>query len=148
MAKFVPDGYHTLTPYLIVPDGEKELRFLTEVFGAKVCERHNRADGTLKHGELQIGDSRLMMAQATKEYNQQTMTFYVYVQDVDATYERALGAGARSLAPVSQQYYGDRNGGFVDPAGISWYVATHVEDLSSDEIQRRSEELDAQAAKK
>jgi uncharacterized glyoxalase superfamily protein PhnB len=145
MVKPIPDGYHTLTPYLIVPDGEKELRFLSEVLGAKVVERHNRADGTLKHSELLVGDSRLMMAQATGAHNVQTMTFYVYVEDADATYERALQHGARSLMPVTQQYYGDRNGGFVDPAGISWYVATHVEDVSPEEIQRRSEQQDAAA---
>jgi uncharacterized glyoxalase superfamily protein PhnB len=138
MVKAVPDGYHTLTPYLIVPDGEAMLHFRHDVFSAELHERFNRPDGTLKHAELQIGDSRLMMAQGDQHYHPQTQTFYVYLNDVDATYHRALATGAKSLAPISDQFYGDRSGGFEDPAGNRWYVATHVEDLNPEEIQRRA----------
>jgi uncharacterized glyoxalase superfamily protein PhnB len=137
MPKYIPEGYHTLTTYLIVPDAEREISFLRDILGAKVNERFNREDGTLKHGELQIGDSRLMMSQATKEYSGSPVMFYMYVEDVDAVYQLAMGAGAKSLQPVSKMDYGDRSGGFEDPAGNKWYVATHVEEVSAEELERR-----------
>jgi uncharacterized glyoxalase superfamily protein PhnB len=133
-----PDGYHTLTPYLTVPDGEAMLRFLDEVFAAKLLERFNLPDGTLKHSELQIGDSRIMVGQASQRFAPRPLTLYVYVKDVDAAYRRALDAGAKSLTEVSDQFYGDRSGGFEDPAGNWWYVATHVEDVSEEEMRRRA----------
>jgi uncharacterized glyoxalase superfamily protein PhnB len=146
MVKPIPDGYHTLTPYLVVPDGEQMLQFLQKTFGAKILFRHNRTDGTLKHAEIQVGDSRLMLGQANEQFTPRPQTLYVYIPDVDAAYERALSSGAKSIMPVSDQFYGDRNGGFEDPAGNWWWIATHVEDVSEEEIDRRSraqEELQA-----
>lgn len=137
MVKAVPDGYHTLTPYLTVPDGDAMLRFLQDVFGAKLTERLNDASGTLKHAELQLGDSKVMVGQASEQYTPRPATLYVYLPDVDATYKRALGAGAKSLQEVTDQFYGDRTGGFEDPAGNWWYIATHMEDISMEEMQRR-----------
>jgi uncharacterized glyoxalase superfamily protein PhnB len=147
MAKPIPDGYHTLTPYLVVPDGEAMLRFLEDAFAAKLLERFNRADGALKHAELQIGDSRLMMGQANEHFTPRPQTLYVYVPDVDAAFQRALAAGAKSLMPVADQDYGDRSGGFEDPAGNWWWVATHFEDVSAEEIQRRALAQEALQAK-
>jgi uncharacterized glyoxalase superfamily protein PhnB len=147
MAKPIPDGYHTLTPYLVVPDGDAMLRFLSDAFAATLHERFNRADGALKHAELQIGDSRLMMGQGNEHFTPRPQTLYVYVPDVDAAYQRALAAGARSLMPVANQDYGDRSGGFEDPAGNWWWVATHVEDVSAGEIQRRALAQEAHQAK-
>jgi uncharacterized glyoxalase superfamily protein PhnB len=138
MAKGIPNGYHTLTPYLTVPDGEKMLRFLQDVFAAEVIERHNLADGTLKHGELQIGDSRIMVGQANEQYVPRPQTLYVYLTDVDVVYRRALSFGAKGLMEVTDQYYGDRSGGFEDPAGNWWWVATRLEDVSREEMQRRA----------
>jgi PhnB protein len=138
MAKAIPEGYHTLTPYLTVPDGEGMLRFLQDVFAAKLMERFNSSDGTLKHAELQLGDSRIMVGQANGKFTPRPQTLYVYLPDVDAAYQRALRAGAKSLMEVADQFYGDRIGGFEDPAGNWWYVATHVEDVSAEEMQRRS----------
>jgi len=138
MAKAIPDGYHTLTPYLTVSDAEGMLRFLQEVFGAELRERHNHPDGKLKHGELQIGDSRIMVGQATEQFTPRPQTLYVYLADVDAAYARALGAGAKSLSAVADQFYGDRSGGFEDPAGNWWWVATRIEDLDAEEMQRRA----------
>lgn len=138
MAKPIPEGYHTLTPYLTVPDGEAMLRFLQEVFAAKLTERHNRPDGTLQHGDLQLGDSRIMVGQATEQFTPRPQTLYVYLPDVDAAYKRALSAGAKSLMEVADQFYGDRSGGFEDPAGNWWWVATHVEDVNPEEMQRRA----------
>lgn len=146
MAKAIPDGYHTLTPYLTVPDGEAMLRFLQDVFAAKLIERYNRSDGALKHAELQLGDSRIMVGQANEQFTPRPQTLYVYLPDVDAAYQHALDAGAKSLTPVADQYYGDRSGGFEDPAGNWWWVATRVEDVSAEEMNRRlraQEELQA-----
>ncbi len=146
MAKAVPDGYHTITPYLTVPDAEGMLRFLQEVFGATVVDRHNRPDGTLKHGELQLGDSKVMIGQATQQFTPRPQTLYVYLPDVDTIYQRAISSGGKSLTLVADQYYGDRSGGFEDPAGNWWWVATHIEDVAPDEMQRRAaaqEELQA-----
>jgi PhnB protein len=145
MAKAVPDGYHTLTPYLTVPNGEEMLRFLQDVFAAKLTERFNCSDGTLKHAELQVGDSKVMVGQAGEKYTARPQTLYVYLPDVDATYKRALDAGAKSLMEVTEQFYGDRSGGFEDAAGNWWYVATHVEDVSTEEMQRRASAQELQA---
>lgn len=139
MPKSVPDGYHTLTPYLIVPDGEKMLNFLQQVFGAKLLERFNCPDGTIRHSELEMGDSRVMMAQANEQFAPRPQTLYVYLADVDAAYRRALAIGAKSLQEVAQQNYGDRNGAFEDPAGNWWWVATRVEDVSAEEVARREQ---------
>ena len=147
MVKAIPDGYHTLTPYLAVADGEAMLRFLEDVFAAELRERFNRLDGTLKHAELQFGDSRLMLGQGNPQFTPRPAMLYVYVPDADATYNRALAAGAKSLMAVSNQDYGDRNGGFEDPAGNWWWVATHVEDVSAEEIQRRDQAKEALQAK-
>jgi PhnB protein len=139
MATTIPDGYHSVNPYLIVPDGEKMVSFLQEVFGAKLRERFNRPDGTIKHAELEIGDCRIMLAQANEQFAPRPQTLYVYLLDVDAAYARGLNSGAKSLMEVSQQNYGDRNGGFEDPAGNWWWVATRVEDVSVEEIERREQ---------
>lgn len=143
MAKPIPDGYHTLTPYLIVPDGEKMLQFLQEAFGARILFRHNGPDGVLMHAELELGDSKLMVGQASKQFTPRTQATYVYVPDVDAAYKRAIAAGAKSLTEVADQFYGDRSGGFEDPAGNCWWVATHVEDVSEAELTRRARALES-----
>lgn len=143
MVKAIPDGYHTITPYLVVADGEAMLRFLEAAFAAKLRERFNRLDGTLKHAELQLGDSRIMVGQANQQFTPRPQTLYVYLPDVDAAYQRALAAGAKPLMKVANQEYGDRSGGFEDPAGNWWWVATHIEDVSPEEIQRRSQAQEA-----
>jgi uncharacterized glyoxalase superfamily protein PhnB len=137
MVKPVPDGYHTLTPYFVVPDGESMLRFLQEAFGAKILFRHDRPDGALMHAELELGDSKVMVGQANEQFTPRSQMTYVYVPDVDAAYKRAIAAGGRSLKEVADQFYGDRSGGFEDPAGNCWWVATHVEDVSEAELTRR-----------
>ena len=137
-AKPVPDGYHTLTPYLTVPDGEAMLRFLRDVFAAELRERFNSPDGSLKHAELVIGDSCIMVGQASQQFSPRPQTLYVYLPDVDAAFQRALDAGAKSLRPVANVGYGDRTGGFEDVAGNWWWVATRVEELSTEEIERRT----------
>jgi uncharacterized glyoxalase superfamily protein PhnB len=139
MAKAIPDGYHTLTPYLTVPDAEAMLHFLQDVFAAEVREWQHRPDGTLWHGELQIGDSRIMVTQANEQFTPRPQSIYVYLPDVDAAYKRALAAGAKGLIEVADMFYGDRSGGFADPAGNWWWIATHIEDVSPEELNRRAD---------
>jgi PhnB protein len=147
MVKAIPDGYHTLSPYLVVPDAEVMARFLQDVFGATLVERHDRPDGTMQHGEFQLGDSKLMMGQADSRFTPMRLNTFVYVEDVDAVFVRAQAAGTRVLLPVSNQFYGDRLCGLEDPAGNCWWVATHVEDVSQEELERRHQEAQTAQSK-
>jgi PhnB protein len=122
----VPEGYHTITPYLAAPAADALIAFLEQAFGAKLRERNTRADGSVAHAEVQVGDSRLMLCDATAEYPARPASFYLYVADADAVYRRALAAGAQSLAEPEDQPYGDRHGGVVDPAGHQWWIATRL----------------------
>lgn len=139
--KPIPEGYHSLTPYLIVKDAPKLIDFLIKAFGAKEIYRTNSKDGNIIHAEIKVGDSMLMMSEATETNPPSNIMFYHYVEDVDAVYKKALGAGAVSIAEVTNQFYGDRSGGVQDPTGNKWYIATHVEDLSGEEMQKREEEM-------
>jgi uncharacterized glyoxalase superfamily protein PhnB len=137
----IPDGYHAITPYLVVRDAEKELAFLTKAFGAVATHPpHRRPDGKIMHAEIKIGDSRVMLGEATEEWPPATNSLYLYVPDVDATYKHALNAGAKSAMEPMDQFYGDRSGSVKDPSGNIWWIATHKEDVSADELARRSEE--------
>lgn len=140
----IPEGYHTLTPYLIVDGAERVIEFMKQAFGAEELFRMPRPDGGLWHGEVQIGDSRLMIADSSPEYPPQPGVLYVYVEDADATYARALEAGATSMMEPADQFYGDRHGGVRDVAGNQWWIGTHVEDVPEEEIARRR---DAEMAK-
>lgn len=136
--KPVPDGYHTLTPYLTVQDAGALLAFLTQAFDAVETLRMSGPDGAVRHAEARIGDSIVMIGQAREQWTPRPGTIYVYVPDVDATYARALAAGAVSLREPATQDYGDRSGGVQDPQGNQWWLATHVEDVSPEELERRS----------
>ncbi len=133
----VPEGYHTVTPYLVVPNGLAFLAFVEKAFGAVEKSRTLRPDGPIANAELQIGDSRLRMAQARDPWKPMPTGFYLYVPDTDATYEAALAAGGLSTLEPADQFYGDRNAGVQDPWGNNWWIATHIEDVDQDEIQRR-----------
>jgi len=135
-----PSGYYTVTPYLAVPGVAKLIDFLQTVFDAKVVERMTRADGSLGHCEVRIGDSIVMMGEPTDPAKARPSNLYVYVPDVDATYRRALTQGAKSEREPTDQFYGDRSGGFVDPSGNTWWIATHKEDMSPEEMQRRAKQ--------
>ncbi len=134
----IPDGYHTLTPYLVVPGVAKLIDFLKQTFEAVEIERHARPDGAIMHAEVRIGDSIVMMGEPTGQWGAKPAMIYVYVKDVDATYKRALEAGATSLQEPANQFYGDRNGGVQDPSGNQWWIATHVEDVSREELEKRA----------
>ena len=133
----IPEGYHTVTPYLVVADGEGLIGFLRAAFGAEVHSRAVRPDGSIANAEVQIGDSMLMVAQAREPWKPMSTGFYLYVPDTDATYQAALAAGGVSTLEPSDQFYGDRNAGVQDPWGNNWWIATHIEDVDEAEIQRR-----------
>ena len=135
--KPVPDGYHTVTPYLTVDDAAILIDFLQRAFNAQVKYEMKDDKGNIRHAEVTIGDSVVMIGQARDEWKPRPMTLYLYVPDVDALYKSALAAGATSLQEVTNQFYGDRSGGVQDPQGNYWWIATHVEDVSPEEMDRR-----------
>lgn len=138
--KPIPDGYHTLSPCLTVVGAGRLLDFLVKAFDAQVHSRTTSPEGTVVHADLQIGDSRLMAAEATDKWKPMPCSLYMYVPDTDATYRRALEAGATSLMEPADQFYGDRNAGVQDPFGNYWWIATHVEDVGPEEMARREKE--------
>jgi len=132
-----PEGYHTVTPYLAVTGVAKLIEFLEKVFDAKVIERMTRPDGGIGHCEVRIGDSIVMMGEPPEATKARPANLYAYVPDVDATYRRAVEHGANPEREPASQFYGDRGGAFIDPSGNTWWVATHVEDVPREELQRR-----------
>ena len=133
----IPDGYHAVTSYFTVKGADRLLEFVKAVFGAKEVHRMNRSDGTIGHAELRIGDSVIMLSEANTEWPANPGGVYVYVPDVDATYQKALAAGATSLRAPEDQFYGDRGAGIRDASGVTWWIGTHVEDVSPAEMQKR-----------
>ena len=137
--KPIPDGYHTVTPYLIVPGAAKLIDFLKQAFDARESFRMASPEGRIMHAEVRIGDSVVMMSDTGQEAQPRPCMIYLYVNDVDATYKRALQAGATSLREPANQFYGDRSAAVKDPAGNDWGIATHVEDVPPEEIEKRAE---------
>jgi len=136
--KPIPDGYHSVTPYLVVKGVAALIDFLKQAFDAHEIERMAHPDGTVQHAEVRIGDSVVMMGEATAPSNPMPAMLYLYVNDTDATYQRALQAGATSVREPADQFYGDRSAGVQDRSGNFWYIATHVEDVSPEELARRA----------
>lgn len=147
----IPVGYPTVSPYLIVDDAPRALEFYKKAFSAKELMRHAGPDGRIGHAEIRIGDSVIMLADEHPEENARSpktiggtpVSLHVYVKDVDVVARQALGAGAKVVRPVQNQFYGDRMGTFEDPFGHQWHVTTHIEDVSPAELRRRA----AQAGK-
>ncbi len=138
--KPVPDGFHTVTPYLVVKDVAELLEFLDAAFDGQEMERTQNGAGRVMHAEMRIGDSVIMMGEPMEGHPPRPAMFYVYVPDCDAAYQRALRAGGMSVSLPATQFYGDRNASVRDPAGNTWWVATHVEDVPSEELVRRARE--------
>lgn len=136
----IPAGYHTVTPYLIVEDGDALIRFAQAAFDATVVERSNTPDGRLMHADLKVGDSHIMLGEATEEWGPTRSLLHLYVPDVDAVFAQALKAGARSVRDPETMFYGDRTGGVEDPSGTQWWIATRVEIVSPEEMARRQAE--------
>lgn len=137
--KPIPDGFHTLTPYLTVEGAARLMDFLRQAFGAVEILRTTRPDGTIKHAQMKIGDSYVMISDAGPPWKPMPTGIYMYVEDCDATYKRALQAGGVSLMEPADMSYGDRNAGVQDPAGNFWWISTHIEDLSTEEMLKRAE---------
>ncbi|HEY7531607.1 MAG TPA: VOC family protein [Nitrospiraceae bacterium] len=137
--KPIPAGFHTVTPYLVTADASRVIEFLKEAFDAKELHRLPAPDGRVLHAEIQIGDSIIMMGEASGDWKAMPASFAIYVDNADATYERAITAGAISLREPANQFYGDRSGGVRDLAGNHWWIATHLEDVAPSELQARAE---------
>ena len=144
--KPIPEGYHSVTPYLVVDGGARALEFYKQAFGATELFRMEGPDGKIAHAEIKIGDSHVMLgdespemnARGPKSFGGSPVRLMLYVEDVDATVGRAVEAGAELTRPVADQFYGDRTGGVKDPFGHAWYIATHVEDVPPEELQKRA----------
>ena len=135
----IPDSYRRVTPYLIVGGVAGVIDFLKQTFDAEeVHPRMSRPDGAIMHAEVKIGDSILMMGEPVGMLPAMPGGFYVYVNDTDASYQRALAAGATSVMAPANQFYGDRNAGVKDQAGNIWWIATHQEDVAPEELERRA----------
>ena len=144
--KPIPDGYHSVTPYLILNDATAALEFYKKAFGAVELLRMPAPGGRIGHAEIRIGDSPVMLADENLEINARSartiggspISLMVYVPNVDAVVAQAVAAGGKLVRPVADQFYGDRTGGVDDPFGFHWYIATHVEDVPPDELEKRA----------
>ena len=146
MVSAIPENYPRVSPYLSVEGAGEAIDFYVDVLGATVRGRMDGPDGKVGHAELEIGDSLIMLADVFPDMGQSTpkdlggtpVSMMLYVEDVDATFAKALGAGATEVSPVEDQFYGDRSGQFDDPWGHRWNVATHVEDVPPEEMEARA----------
>jgi len=144
--KFIPKGYHTATPYLIIKDAAMAIEFYKEAFGAAELTRMTQPDGRIGHAEIKIGDSPIMLADEFPEMGARSpqslggspVSILLYVQDVDALSAQAVAAGAKVVRAVKDQFYGDRSGSLEDPFGHQWHVATHVENVPPEELKKRA----------
>lgn len=139
--KPIPEGYRTVTPYLLVREAPTLIEFLEQGFGAKEICRILHPEGCIMHAEVKMGDSIIMMSEARGEYEPMPSFIYLYVENTDATYENALKAGATSTMKPKDEFYGDRSAGVKDPTGNHWWIATHQEDVSPEEIEKRIQAL-------
>jgi PhnB protein len=154
--KSIPEGYHSLTPYLIVDGAAAAIDFYVKALGAVEVMRMPGANGRIGHAEIRIGDSHLMLAdedpamgyRGPKSGGGNAISLLLYVPDCDAVIGRAVAEGATLTRPPADQFYGDRSGGFADPFGHSWYVSTHVRDVSEEEMRRMAQEKAREAEKK
>jgi PhnB protein len=146
MVKPIPEGYHAVTPYLILNAAGDAIAFYKKALGAEEVLRMDGPGGKIHHAEISIGGSRIMLADehpeiealSPKTIGGSPVSIHLYVADVDAAVESAVAAGAKLIRPVADQFYGDRVGGIEDPFGYRWFIATHKEGLTMDEIRRRA----------
>jgi PhnB protein len=144
--KAIPEGYHTVTPYLILDGAGDAIAFYKKALGAEEVMRIGGPGGKIGHAEIKIGDSCVMLADehpeigalSPKTVGGSPVSIHLYVEDVDRAVERAVAAGAKLVRPVADQFYGDRTGGIEDPFGYRWFIATRKEDLTVEEIRRRA----------
>jgi PhnB protein len=147
MARAIPEGYHSVTPYLIINGAADAIEFYRRAFGATEVMRMASPDGKIGHAELAIGDSKIMLAdeypqmghRSPKSIGGTGVSLMVYIEKVDEVFKRAIAAGAKELQPIKDQFYGDRSGTLQDPFGHEWTLATHIEDVPPEEMRRRAE---------
>jgi PhnB protein len=148
--KPIPDGYHTVTPYFTVRDAARAVEFYKQAFGATELMRMAEPDGKIRHAEIRIGNSPIMIGDEFPEFSEMRsfqglggspVSVYLYVKDVDAMFSRAVAAGAKVRSPIKDEFYGDRVGAVEDPYGLAWFIATHKEDVAHEEIVRRAAAL-------
>lgn len=137
----IPDGFHTITPYLLVNEAARLIDFMKQAFDAEEIHRSTLPDGSIMHAQLKIGDSMIMMGEATDEYKPMPAMIHLYVENMDKLYQRALDAGGTSVREPTNEFYGDRTAGVKDPCGNQWWISTHVEDVSPEEMARREAAL-------
>lgn len=146
---YIPEGYNTVTPYLVIKGAAKAIDYYKNVFGAKVVVRMDGPDGLVGHAELQIGDSRIMLAdenpgmghRSAETIGASPVSLYIYLPDCDKVVDKAVAAGAKIQRPVADQFYGDRSGFIQDPFGHLWGIATHKEDVSPEEMNERMKKM-------
>ncbi len=148
----IPEGFHTVTPYVTIKGAAKAIEFYKEAFGATEIFRWADPDGSIRHAEVVIGSSPVMLTDEAPEFGMagpqslggSPVHMFLYVEDVDAVFSRAIAAGATELMPVEDSEDGDRRGGVTDPFGHVWYIATHIEDISREELQKRYDDTASQ----
>lgn len=151
---YIPEGYHSVTPYLVIKGAAQAIDYYKKVFDAKVLVRMDGPNHTVGHAELQIGNSRIMLADENPQMGATSATtignspvsLYLYIPDVDRVVEKAVAEGAKIIKPVQDQFYGDRSGFLQDPFGHFWGIATHVEDVSDTEMKERMKKMMGPAA--
>jgi PhnB protein len=150
--KPIPEGHNSVSPYLVVNGAAKALDFYKKAFGATEIMRFDTPDGKIGHAEIRIGDTVVMLADehpdhdahAPRKFGGSPVGLHLYLEDVDAVWSRATAAGAKVKQPLTNQFYGDRNGALEDPFGHRWHLSTHVEDVSAEEIGRRMKAMGAE----
>ena len=152
--KTIPDGYHSVTPYLIITGAAEAIDYYKKAFGATELLRMPAPDGKIGHAEIKIGDSPIMLADEFPEMGYKSpqtlggspVSIMIYVADVDTVFDQAVAAGGKVQRPVKDQFYGDRSGTLEDPFGHVWHIATHKEDVSVEEMERRAKSASAAAS--
>ena len=152
--KTIPDGYHSVTPYLIISGAAEAIDYYKKAFGATELMRIPAPGGKIGHAEIKIGDSPIMLADEFPEMGYKSpqtlggspVSIMIYVEDVDTVFDQAVAAGGKAQRPVKDQFYGDRSGTLEDPFGHVWHVATHKEDVSAEEMERRAKAASAAAS--
>ena len=137
----IPEGFHSVTPFLVVDEASKLISFTKKAFDGKMTSIFNMDDGKVMHATVRIGDSEIMIADSMDQFPAGVAKLYLYVEDVDATYKQATNAGGESLREPTDEFYGDRSAGVKDAWGNEWWIATHIEDVGAEEMKKRQKEF-------
>lgn len=138
--KPVPEGYQSVIPIMIVDNPEKLIDFIVKVFDGQEMHRYSGPEGKIMHAEVRVGDSVIMLGSSSEKYPANQSMLNIYTEDTDQLYKKAIEAGATSIMEPTNQFYGDRSAGVKDSFGNTWWIATHIEDVSDEEMKKRSEE--------